>query len=66
MRQDNINKIMEINDKLLNLNLNNFVKYNKDLLLINDKIIGEELLSNFSIDIQEIIKELKIEILPRI
>ena len=48
---------MEINDKLLNLNLNNFVKYNKDLLLINDKIIGEELLSNFSIDIQEIIKE---------
>ncbi len=66
MRQDNINKIMEINDKLLNLNLNNFVKYNKDLLLINDKIIDEELLSNFSIDIQEIIKELKIEILPRI
>ena len=29
-------------------------------------MIDEELLSNFGIDIQEIIKELNVEILPRI
>ena len=66
MNRDNVNKILEIMDKLLNLDLSEFLKCNKELLLINDKMIDEELLSNFGIDIQEIIKELNVEILPRI
>lgn len=66
MNRDNVNKILEIRDKLLNLDLSELLKCNKELLLINDKIINEELLSNFGIDIQEIIKELNVEILPRV
>ena len=66
MNRDNVNKILEIRDKLLKLDLSEFLKCNKELLLINDKMVNEELLSNFGIDIQEIIKELNVEILPRV
>lgn len=61
-----LDKIIAIRDKLDELSCVKFLQCNNEFLLINDKIVDENLLYDFDINIQKNINEINNDVLPRI
>lgn len=61
-----LDKIIAIRDKLDELSCVEFLQCNNDFLLINDKVVDENLLYDFDINIQKNINEINNDVLPRI